>query len=73
MKRINALVTVLVFSLMLGATPLLARDKDTKVKDDDDHYRGVNATELASAGMVVAVMVGGAGYVLLRRRTRLGK
>jgi hypothetical protein len=71
MKRIAALVTVLAFSLVLGSTQLLARDKN-KEKDKDDH-RGVNATGLASAGIVAAVMVGGAGYLLLRRRTRLTK
>ena len=70
MKRIAALVTVLAFSLALGSTQLLARDKDRD--KDKDHYR-VNATELASASIVAAVMVGGAGYLILRRRTRLSK
>jgi len=69
MKRIAASATVLVLLVMMGATQLVAKDKD-KNKDD----RGsVNATELAGAGVIAAVMVGGAGYLLLRRRTRLSK
>ena len=69
MKRIAASATVLVLSTLMGATHLVAKDKD---KDKDD--RGsVNATELAGAGIIAAVMVGGAGYLLLRRRTRLSK
>jgi hypothetical protein len=73
MNRIAALVTVLGFSLALGSTQLLARDKDDRDRDKDkDHYR-VNASELASASIVAAVMVGGAGYLILRRRTRLSK
>ena len=67
MKRIAASATVLVLSTLMGATHLVAKDKD---KDD----RGsVNATELAGAGIIAAVMVGGAGYLLVRRRTRLSK
>jgi hypothetical protein len=66
MNRIAASATVLVLSVMMGATQLVAKDK---VKHDG----GVNATELASVGVIAAVMVGGAGYLLLRRRTRLSK
>jgi len=70
MKRIAASATVLVLLVMMGATQLVAKDKDDKDKDD----RGsVNATELAGAGVIAAVMVGGAGYLRLRRRTRLSK
>jgi hypothetical protein len=67
MKRIAASATVLVLSGMLGATQSLAKDKEDKV------HKHVNATELAGAGIIAAVMVGGAGYLLLRRRTRLSK
>jgi hypothetical protein len=68
MKRIATSITVLVLSGILGATQLPAKDKD-KVK----HDRGVNATELAGVGIIAAAMVGGAGYLLLRRRTRFSK
>ena len=68
MRRIATSITVLALSGMLGATQLLAKDKD-KVK----HDRGVNATELAGVGIIAAAMVGGAGYLLLRRRTRFSK
>lgn len=70
MKRIATSITVVVLSGMLGATQLPAKDKD---KDKVKHDRGVNATELAGVGMIAAAMVGGAGYLLLRRRTRLSK
>jgi hypothetical protein len=68
MKRTAASIGVIAFSLMLGATQLLARNQDDKIR-----HRHVSATELASAGIVAAVMVGGAGYLLLRRRARLSK
>ena len=68
MPRIAASLSVLAFSLLLGTTQLLARDRD-----DDKIHKHANATELASAGLVAAVMVGGAGYLLLRRRARLSK
>ncbi len=67
MKRIAASATVLVLLVMMGATQLVAKDKDK------DNRGSVNATELAGAGVIAAVMVGGAGYLLLRRRTRLSK
>jgi LPXTG-motif cell wall-anchored protein len=67
MKRIAASLRVLAFSLLLGTTQLLARDKDDKI------HKHANATQLAGLGLVGAVMIGGAGYMLLRRRTRLSK
>ena len=67
MKRIAASATVLVLLVMMGATQLVAKDKDK------DNRGSVNATELAGAGVIAAVMVGGAGYLRLRRRTRLSK
>ena len=67
MKLIAASTTVLVLLVMMGATQLVAKDKDK------DNRGSVNATELAGAGVIAAVMVGGAGYLLLRRRTRLSK
>jgi hypothetical protein len=69
MKRIATSIAVLALSGMFGATQLVARDKH---KDKEDH-RGVNATELAGVGIIAAAMVGGAGYLLLRRRTRFSK
>jgi hypothetical protein len=70
MTRIALSLSVLALSLLLGSAQLLARDRDDR---DDKIHKHANATELASAGLVAAVMVGGAGYLLLRRRTRLGK
>lgn len=52
MKHIAASAIVLVLLVMMGATQLVAKDKD---KDKGS----VNATELAGAGVIAAVMVGG--------------
>ena len=56
---------LLVLALFLAvATPGFA-------KVDDDHENGkrhINATELSALGFAGALLVGGIGYLLLRRR-----
>jgi hypothetical protein len=64
MKRFASYLGVTALSTMVGATELLAGVKT---------HRHANALDIAGIGLVAALMVGGAGYFLLRRRTQLEK
>jgi hypothetical protein len=41
--------------------------------DFEDEHKRTSALELVGAGLGVPVVIGGVGYLLLRRRVRLGK
>jgi hypothetical protein len=79
MKRLLAAAVLAIVLVPFAAPVVHARDRDDREdRDADDgygkHYKKpkpyTKATEMASLGLASAVVIGGAGYLVLRRRSR---
>jgi MYXO-CTERM domain-containing protein len=57
----------LLFCLAVLFTPYLASAQDWRRIDDHPHRR-ISAAQMATGGLVLAALIGVAGYLALRRR-----
>ena len=64
MKKIVSIAATFLF-----ATPLLTMARDNRFPDFGRGHHHMNAPEFAGAGLVIAALVGLAGYVIVRRRS----